>query len=102
MQFLYDMCYVKLQLHAKGLVFFTGGKGPQNPFSILCMLNSRNRGFNPFFNRYLSNIKSPFADNSKAEPTTFTTGKISCSLKLLSVHFYGQSIIKTVRGHCFT
>ena len=50
------------------------------------------------FNRYLFNVKSLFVDNWKAEPTAFSTEKISISLKQLSGQFYGQSFISTVRG----
>ena len=49
-----------------------------------------------FFIQYLSNVKSLFADNSRAEPTIFYTEKLSFSLKLFSGRFYGQSCIKTV------
>ena len=35
-----------------------------------------------FFNCYLSSEKSPFADNSRAEPSIFFMEKISFSLKL--------------------
>ena len=63
------------------------------------MLNSKNRVFNPyFFNRYLSNEKNNFADNSSVEPAIFLMEKLSFSMKLFSGHFYGQSFIKTVRG----
>ena len=44
----------------------------------------------------LSNEKSLFADNLRAEPVIFSMEKIKFSLKLLSDHFYGQSFIKTV------
>ena len=43
------------------------------------MLNSRNRVLNQhflIFNMYLSNVKLFFADNCRAEPTTFTTEKL--------------------------
>ena len=49
-------------------------------------------------NRYLSTEKSPFADNSRAEPTIFFIDNISFSLQLLSGHLYGQSFFKTVQG----
>ena len=49
------------------------------------------------FNQYLPNLKSLLW-----KPTTFSTEKISFSLKLLSGHFYGQFCIKTVRGPSFT
>ena len=42
------------------------------------------QSFQPIlFNQYLSNVKCLFVDNSRAEPTTFSTEKISFSLKLL-------------------
>ena len=63
------------------------------------MLNSKKRGFRPIFlNRYLSNEKDIFADNSSVEPAIFSMEKLSVSMKLFSGHFYGQSFIKTVRG----
>ena len=37
-------------------------------------------------------------DKLRVEPTIFFIEKISFSLKLFSGHFYGQSLIKTVRG----
>ena len=39
-------------------------------------------------------------DKLRVEPTIFFIEKISFSLKLFSGHFYGQSLIKTVRGPC--
>ena len=51
-----------------------------------------------FFNRYLSNEKSTFVDNSRVEPTIFLMERLSFSLKLFSGHIYGQSFIKTVGG----
>ena len=62
------------------------------------MLNSNNKVFNPYFNWYLSNEKTTFADNSNVEPSIFFMEKISYSLKLFSGHFYGQFFIKTVQG----
>ena len=59
-------------MYAKGLAW-----------AISYMLSSRNRVYkvsktaNPYFNRYLSNVKSLFLDNSRAAPTTFTTEKVS-------------------------
>ena len=47
---------------------------------------------------YLSNEKNTFADNSRVEPTIFLMEKLSFSVKLFSGHFYGQFLIKTVRG----
>ena len=56
MPFLYDVCNVKLQLYAKGLVWSRGGGGGEEGestsvklFSIFYMLNSKNRVFNPYF-----------------------------------------------------
>ena len=49
-------------------------------------------------NRYLSNKKNTFADNSRVGPTIILIEKLSFSLKLFSGDFYGQSFIKTVRG----
>ena len=46
----------------------------------------------------MSNEKMAFVDKSRVEPTIFFIEKISFSLKLFSVYFYGQSFIKTVRG----
>ena len=101
MPFLYDVCNVKLQLYAKGLVWSRGGKHFSKTFSIFYMLNSKNRVFYPyFFNCYLSNEKTAFVDNSRVKATIFFIEKISYSLKLFSGHFYGQSFIKTVRGPC--
>ena len=37
-------------------------------------------------------------DNLRVEPTIFLMEKLSFSLKLFSRNFYGQSLIKTVRG----
>ena len=63
------------------------------------MLNSKNGVFLPiFFNCYLSNEKTAFVDKSRVEPTIIFIEKISFSLKLFFVHFYGQSFIKTVQG----
>ena len=63
------------------------------------MLNSKKQSFQPiFFNWYLSNEKTTFVDKSRVEPTIFFIEKISFYLKLFSGHFYGQSLIKTVRG----
>ena len=44
-----------------------------------------------------SNLKRLFEDNSRAEPTIFTTEYISFYLKLLSGQCYTQSFIKTIR-----
>ena len=99
MRFLYDVCNVKLQLYAKGLVWSRGGKHFSKTFSIFYMLNSKNRVFQPiFFNCYLSNEKTASVDNSRVKATIFFIEKISFSMKLFSGHFYGQSFIKTVRG----
>ena len=48
-----------------------------------------------FYNKYLSNEKCIFVDNSRAEPTIFS---VLFSLRFYSGHFYGQSFNKTVRG----
>ena len=76
-----------------------GGKYFSKTFSIFYMLNSKKQSFQPiFFNWYLSNEKTAFVDKSRVEPTIFFIEKISFSLKLFPVHFYGKSFIKTVRG----
>ena len=62
------------------------------------MLNSKNSFLPIFFNWYLSNEKTAFADNSRVNPTIFFIEKISFSLKFFSGDFYGQSFIKTVPG----
>ena len=49
MPFLYDVWNVKLQQWAKGLVWSRGGKHFSKTFSIIYMLNSKNRVFNPYF-----------------------------------------------------
>ena len=41
MPFLYDVCNVKLQLYAKGLVWSRGGKHFSKTFSIFYMLNGK-------------------------------------------------------------
>ena len=75
-----------------------GGEHFSKTFSIFYVLNSKNRVFNPYFlNRYLSNEKNTFANNSRVEPTIFLMEKLLYSLKLFFGHFYGQSFIKTVR-----
>ena len=62
-------------------------------------VEKQKRSFQPiFFNWYLSNEETAFVDISRVEPTIFFIEKILFSLKLFSGHFYGQSIIKTVRG----
>ena len=76
-----------------------GEKHVSKTFSIFYMLKNKKQGFQPIFsNRYLSNEKNTFADNSRVEPTIFLMEKLSFSLKLFSGHFYGQSYIKNVRG----
>ena len=48
MPFLYDVRNVKLQLYAKGLVRSRGlGEHFSKTFSIIYVLNSKNRVFNP-------------------------------------------------------
>ena len=65
--------------------------------SILCTIKLNNS--NGVFNQYLSNVKSPFGDNWRAEPTTFSMEKLSFSLKLLAGQFFcGQFSIKTLRS----
>ena len=49
MLFLYDVCNVKQQLYAKGLVWSQGGKHFSKTFSIFYMLNSKKRVFYPYF-----------------------------------------------------
>ena len=44
-------------------------------FPVQCKFNNSNG----VFNQYLSNVKSPLGNNSRAEPTTFSTEKLSCS-----------------------
>ena len=78
-----------------------GGKHFSKTFSIFYVLNSKNRVFNPYFlNRYLSNEKNTFANNSRVEPTIFLMEKLLYSLKLFSGHFYGQSFIKIIMHMC--
>ena len=90
MQFLYDACNVKRQLYAKGLAWSMeeGWVGEESTifFSFSNMFNSRNSCQPIFFNRYLSDEKSLFADNSRVEPTIVSMEKISYPLKLLSGH----------------
>ena len=51
------------------------------------------------FNRYLSNEKNIFADNSRVEPTIFFHGKNYRFLRnFFRAIFMGQSFIKAVRG----
>ena len=98
MPFLYDVCNVKLQLYAKGLVWSRGGGGGgkhfSKTFSIFYMLNSKNRVFNPYFNCYLSNEKTAFVDNSRVKATIFFIEKISFSLKLFSGRFMGNPSLR--------
>ena len=76
-----------------------GGGHFSKTFSIFYLLNSKNRVFHQYiFNRYLSNEKNTFTDNSRVEPTILFMKRLSFSMKLFSGHFYGQSFIKTVRG----
>ena len=54
------------------------------------MLNGKNRVFNPyFFNWYLSNEKSTFAENSMSEKISFS----------LAIFMGNPSLRSTVRGH---
>ena len=69
-------------------------EAPKTTCSISYMLNNRNRVINPYFSQYLSNVKSLFADNLRAEKTTFSSEKISFSLKLLSGHFWGNPVLR--------
>ena len=81
----------------KRISLVTGGGGHfSKTFSIFYMLNSKKQGFQPIFlNRYFSNEKNDFVDNSSVEPAIFLMEKLSFSMKLFFVHFYGQSFIKT-------
>ena len=102
MPFLYDVWNVKLQQSAKGLVWSRGGKHFSNTFSILYMLNSKIRVFNPYF----------WID---ARPMRNILLRIIRELNLLSFWwknyrflwnfclaiFYGQSFMETVRGPSF-
>ena len=58
------------------------------------MLKSKNRGFNPYFNRYLSNEKNTFVDNSRVEGTVFLVEKLSFSLKLFLSIFMGNPSLR--------
>ena len=58
------------------------------------LMNSRNRDFNPVFYQYFSNMKSLFAENSRAEPTTFSMKKILFFFKLLCGHFMGNPALR--------
>ena len=78
------MCIVKLHFYAKKKHF---------PLPICLEAESE------LSIHILSNVKTLFADNSRTEPTTLFPKNISLSLKVLAGHFYGQSFIKTVRGH---
>ena len=66
---LYGVCNVKLQLYAKGFAWSRWGGGHFKRLSISYTLNSKNRVLNPYPNWYLSNEKSTFADNWRAEHT---------------------------------
>ena len=82
MQFVYDVCNVKLPLHAKGFNrgwgWGRGGKAPKKPFSISYMLNNRKKRFQLIFSiQNLSNVESLLADNLRAEPTIFLMKQIS-------------------------
>ena len=101
MPFLYDVCNVKLQLYAKGLVWSQGGKHFRKTFSIFYMLNSKNRVFNPYFSIVTCPMRKRLLWIIRGlKLLSFFIEKISFSLKLFSGHFYGQSFIKTVRGPC--
>ena len=73
MSFLYyDVCNIKLQLYAKGLARLREGEAHKNCFLFpICYIATH------ILNRYLCSLKSLFADNLMAKPTTFTTKKIS-------------------------
>ena len=60
------------------------------PFSIFYFLNSKNRVFNQYFNRYLSYEKNTYANNSRVEPTIFFMERLSFPLKLFSGYFKGN------------
>ena len=44
--------------------------------------------------QYLPKVKIPFVDNSRAEPTTFSTEEMSFSLKLLSGNFKDNLVLR--------
>ena len=68
---LYDVCNVKQQLYAKGLVWSQGGGGSTSVklfLFFICVIAKS--CFQPiFFNCYLSNEKTAFVDNSRVKAT---------------------------------
>ena len=78
MPFIYDVCNVKQQLYAKGLVWSLGEgcEALQKNFYYFLYVELQKQNFQPvFFNRYLSNEKCPFADKSRTEPIIVSMGK---------------------------
>ena len=71
---------------------------PKRLFSIFYMLNSRNRVWNPYFNRYMSNVKNLFLRIIRGLTNYLNHGKKILFFETLSDDFYGQSFIKTVWG----
>ena len=67
------ICNVKLQLYAKGLAW---SRREHLKKHFILPISWIARVLNPYFNRYLSNVENPFADNSKADQTTFTTESV--------------------------
>ena len=99
--FLYVICNIKLQLYAKELAWSRGvGKHFKKTFSFSYMFNSKNRVLNLYQNRYLSNEKSIFVDNSRAEPTILSIEKVTFLEKLFSVHFMGNSSLRLSEVRC--
>ena len=88
-------------LYAKGLVWSLEENTSNIFVSISCMFNSKN-SFQPiFYNLYLSNEKSLFADNWRAKPTLlplYFHGKNIISIEAFIWPFYGQYYNRTARG----
>ena len=94
MPFLYDVWNVKLRQYAKGLVWSRGESTSVKLFFLYV-------GFQPIFlNRYMSNEKNTFADNSRVEPTIFLMEKLSFSMKLFSGHFMGNPSLRLSEVLC--
>ena len=95
--FLHDVCNVKLQLYAKGLVWSHGGKQFSKTFSISYMLNSRNRVFNPYFLICTCPMRKSFLQIILGVNILFFHEKVSFSLKLF-FDLLRQFVIMTVRS----
>ena len=69
MPFLYDLWKVIQHLYAKGLVWARGiGTSDKLFLSSICWIANKSSLLPIFLNRYLSNEKTAFADNSRVEP----------------------------------